>query len=224
MAAEPGEIAPGIWRWTARHPAWHPGEFGAEVGAYALRGGTGRVIVLDPILPEDPAAVWALLDDLGADEVAIAITIPYHVRDAEAVWRRARERGARSAIHGHPAAARRLDVRSGFAELRPGAGPAGIEPLAIGKPRRYEMPLHLPEHRAIAFGDSLVVTPERELRIWHADGRVDDARARWYRERFAPTLAPALHLPLDHVLVTHGEPVVGGGRAALEAALRARPW
>jgi hypothetical protein len=30
------EIVPGIWRWTARHPEWHPGEFGAEVASFAL--------------------------------------------------------------------------------------------------------------------------------------------------------------------------------------------
>jgi hypothetical protein len=135
---------------------------------------------------------------------------------------RPRARGAR----GDPRPSRRrkrLKDRSGFAALRPGEGPEGIEPLPIGKPRRYEMPLHLPGHRAIAFGDALVVTPEGDLRLWH-DGRVDDDRARWYRERFVPTLEPALDLGPEHVLVTHGEPAVGGGRAALAAALRARPW
>ena len=31
------EIAPGLWRWAARHPDWHPGVFGSEVASYALR-------------------------------------------------------------------------------------------------------------------------------------------------------------------------------------------
>ena len=31
------EVAPGLLYWTARHPDWHPGEFGAEVGSYAAR-------------------------------------------------------------------------------------------------------------------------------------------------------------------------------------------
>jgi hypothetical protein len=181
------------------------------------------VVVVDPILPPEPAAVEALLDDLGARELTVAVTIPYHVRDAEAVWRRARERGATARIAGHPAAAKRLSDRAGFVELRPGEGLEGVAPLAIGRPRRHEMPLHLPAARAIAFGDALVVTPEGELRIWH-QGRVDAERARWYRERFVPTLAPALELGLEHVLVTHGEPIVGGARAALERALRSEPW
>ena len=28
-------LTDGLWRWTARHPEWHPGEFGAEVACFA---------------------------------------------------------------------------------------------------------------------------------------------------------------------------------------------
>jgi hypothetical protein len=101
--------------------------------------------------------------------------------------------------------------------------PGGAKAHPIGKPRRYETPIHLPSHRAVAFGDALVTTPAGELRIWENE-RVDDARARWYRERFAPTVEPLLDLDLERILVTHGEPVLSEGRAALERALAARPW
>ena len=47
---------------------------------------------------------------------------------------------------------------------------------------------------------------------------------RFYRERFNPTLEPLLDLDLERVLVTHGQPIMRDGRAALEAALRAKPW
>ena len=73
------------------------------------------------------------------------------------------------------------------------------------------------------FGDAIVTTPDGELRIWHTD-RVDDARARWYRERIVPTLQPLRELDLERILVTHGEPVLENGSAALEEALDARPW
>ena len=39
-----------------------------------------------------------------------------------------------------------------------------------------------------------------------------------------PTLEPLRSLDLDRVLVTHGEPVLRDGAAALEAALAAPPW
>jgi hypothetical protein len=58
--------------------------------------------------------------------------------------------------------------------------------------------------------------------MWEA---VDSAkRTAWYRNRFVPTLEPLLALEAESVLVTHGPPVVGGGREALRGALAAAPW
>ena len=54
--------------------------------------------------------------------------------------------------------------------------------------------------------------------------RVDDKRMRWYRERFVPTLDALLDLAVERVLVTHGEPVLDDGAAALRGALAAEPW
>ena len=53
---------------------------------------------------------------------------------------------------------------------------------------------------------------------------MDEDVSRFYRERFNPTLEPLLELDFDRVLVTHGEPVLEGGRGQLERALRAEPW
>ncbi len=224
MSAHPVELAPGLWRWTARHPSWHPpGAWGAEVASYALRAGDGHTLVVDPLLPPDGGPVWSLLDDLGGDRVTVAITIPYHVRDAEPVWRRARDRGADARIAGHPGAAKRLDDTAGFVAFTPGEDLGGATPVAIGKPRRNELPLHVPAHAALVFGDALVTTPEGELRIWENE-RPDADRVRWVTDVFAPTLAPLRDLDPQRILVTHGEPLLDGGRAALEDAMAAGPW
>jgi hypothetical protein len=53
---------------------------------------------------------------------------------------------------------------------------------------------------------------------------VDAKVERFYRERFNPTLEPLLELAFDAVLVTHGRPVMEGGKEALRAALDAKPW
>lgn len=226
----PDTLAPGLWRWSARHPEWHPGEFGREVASFAAVGGGGEggasgdtLLLVDPLLPQDPAEVLALLDGLVAGRVAILVTIPYHVRSSEELWLRYRER-ADVTIHGHPAAAKRLDAaRGAFEVLAPDAdGPAGVRAYAIGRPRRYEQPLLLPAHRALAFGDA-VVTVDGRLRMWAAE-RVDERRAAWYRDRFAPTLEPLLRLGVERILVTHGEPVLTSGTEALAAALQAPPW
>ena len=44
------QIAHGIWSWTARHPEWHPGVFGARVVSFALPG-NGRTVLIDPLAP-----------------------------------------------------------------------------------------------------------------------------------------------------------------------------
>ena len=80
----------------------------------------------------------------------------------------------------------------------------------------------MPSHRALVFGDA-VAEVDGELRVW-SDKRVDADVSRFYRERFNPTLEPLLELDFDRVLVTHGEPVLAGGREALDAALQAEAW
>jgi len=148
------ELTEGLWRWTARHPEWHPGEFGAEVASFAAQAGDDTLLI-DPLLPPEPDDVLRTIDGALGDRLAILITIPYHVRSAEELWRRYRG-DAETTIHGHPAAAKRLDDGSAFREIEPGAPlPGGATAHTIGKPRRYETPLHLPSHDALVFGDAV---------------------------------------------------------------------
>jgi hypothetical protein len=210
------ELTPGLHHWTARHPEWHPPGFGDVVGCFALQT-PDALLVVDPLCDEAQIGELAALAD--GRPAHVLITIGYHVRSAAEVARRL---GAR--VWGPPAAGRRLAGAVPFTDLQPGAeGPAGVRAHAIGKPVRGERPLWLPSHGAIAFGDAVVVTPGGALRVW-AQEPVDERRRRFYRDRFAPTLAPLLDLPVQAVLVTHGEPVVDGAAAALRDAVAADPW
>ena len=221
MAASPEQLGDGLWRWTARHPEWHPGEFGREVACFGLRAGDDTILI-DPLLPPEPGPVLDLIDDTLGERLTILITIPYHVRSSEQIWSRSRER-VETTIRGHPACSKRLDDESGFRPLEPGGGlPAGASSHVIGRPRRFETPLFLPSHEALAFGDA-VVEVDGVLRVWSGK-RVDDEVTRFYRERFNPTLEPLLELDFERVLVTHGRPVLKGGREQLRAALEAEPW
>jgi hypothetical protein len=222
MSETPKKLAKDLWRWTARHPEWHPGEFGKEVASFALCSGDDTVLI-DPLLPPDPDPVLQLIEDNLGNRLSILVTIPYHVRSSETIWQRFRNK-AKTTIHGHRACARRLEKTSGFKELDPERGelPAGITAHPIGKPRRHETPFHVPSHKALAFGDA-VAEVDGKLVVWATD-RVDAKRERFYRERFNPTLEPLLELDFDRVLVTHGQPIRTGGRAALREALDGRPW
>src|SRR3954463_10432480 len=109
------KLTDGLWRWTARHPEWHPGEFGAEVACFAAQAGD-TTLLIDPLVPEDKPDATRVLDAIdGAlrDRLAILITIPYHVRSSEELWKRFRN-DAETTIHGHPACAKRLKDKSGF--------------------------------------------------------------------------------------------------------------
>jgi hypothetical protein len=192
-----GEIAPGLRRWTARHEEWHE-----EVGCVAAETADGLVFI-DPLEP--PA-------ELGRP-AHVLVTVYWHgrsSRDAGAgrIW--ASTRSAR------PLATRHIVVTDAF---RAGDGlPGGIR--AFQTPRASEVVFWLPEHAALVVGDVLLgagakphatadvlrLCPER----WLGSGTHDDLRAM---------LRPLLELPIERVLVSHGEPVLMGGRQALSAVL-----
>jgi hypothetical protein len=217
------EIAPGVWRWTARHPDWHPSGFGAEVASFALTAGD-EVLLLDPLLPDDDRrdGLHQALDGLaaGARAVHALITIPCHVRSSEALAER-----YDGLIWGPPKTASKLDDAGRFTPIGPDAvpGPAGVQAFAIGRPQRTERPLWIPSHQAIAFGDAIVTSPDGELRLW-AQEPVDDRRTAFYRDRFVPTLAALRGLPAQRILTTHGAPILTDGAAALATALDTTPW
>ena len=192
------EIAPGLRRWSARH-----GEWNEDVGSVAVDTADG-LVVIDPLAP--PAA-------LGRP-AHVLLTVYWHGRaageiGAGKVW--APTRSAR------PLRNREIPVTDAFRagdEL-----PGGIQ--ALQTPRVSEVAYWLPEHGAIVVGDVLLgagakprptqdalrLCPER----WLGAGTHDDLRAM---------LRPLLELPIERVLVSHGEPVLTRGRQALAGVLR----
>jgi hypothetical protein len=211
------DLGGGIWRWTARHPEWHPGRFGAEVASYALVE-PRRTVLVDPLVPAGDEELWSRLDGVVAGRVTVLITIGYHVRSSAEVY----ARYPKTTVWGPRTVARRLADTSSFRELAPGAGPPGVRAFPIGRPRRSELPVLVESHRALAFGDA-VVGVGQGLRMWCTEP-VDERREHFYAERFAPTLEPILAEEFDAVLVTHGPAVVRDGRAALRDAIRRPPW
>ena len=212
------ELVPGLHRWTARHPDWHPADaFGAEVASFALQTPDGDLLLVDPLLPPDQDDLLDALAAGATGDTYIFITIGYHARSAEPL---AERYGA--TIHGPETVRTRLAKDDDFRPLD-GDGPAGTKTYTIGRPRRSERPILFPSHDAIAFGDALVTTPEGELRMWCQDDLTED-RLAFYRDRFAPTLAPLVDAHPRHILTTHGAPVLNEGTAALEKAINNTPW
>jgi hypothetical protein len=206
VSAQVIDVAPGLWVWRQRHPAWDPGADWDPLVASTCVAADGETVVLDPLAPrEDAAAVWERLD--ARPPTAAVVLKPDHVRDVDLFVRRY---GARA--YG-PSLFWRDDVPEAELEpIEPGSRlPGGLLALHDGRGRN-ETPLWLPGPRALVFADALTER-DGELRVWGTP---------WHEERVLPALRELLELPFEHVIVSHGAPV--HDRAAYERALRLPPW
>jgi glyoxylase-like metal-dependent hydrolase (beta-lactamase superfamily II) len=205
------EIAPGLWRWTAHHEEWKQ-----EVGCVYVETADGAVLV-DPLVPGGEAEAerfWRALDrdvERAGRSVHVLVTVFWHTRSTAEVVDRY---GARvwAPFRGRAAIARRAgEVTDPF---RPGDDlPGGIVPLPTA--RAAEVVYWLPEHASLVPGDVLLGDGAGELRT---------CPPSWLPEAVTPgkladSLRPLLDLPVERVLVSHGEPVVAGARAALASAI-----
>ena len=212
------ELAPGLWRWTATHPEWTEEEGGqegwkAEVSSYALVE-EDTLVLIDPLVPaDDEERFWRALDDdvehHGPPQ--ILLTVFYHARSAPTIL--ARYPGA--ALWAPAAAAAQARERVAVAHVY-GDGdvlPGGIEGRTTE--HRAEAVLWIPTHNALAAGDLLLGTAGGGVRVvpnsWLRPG-VTGAMIR-------DGLRPLLDLPVERLLLTHGEPVLDDARAQLAAAI-----
>lgn len=187
------ELAPGLWRWEAAHPDWRPDcDWDQLVGSvlYDL----GEVVALfDPLLPaEGREQQLRWLDELiGGRPVSILTTIKWHGRDRRELAERYRSHGSRAW----------------------NAVPHGV----VQKPLRGagETLFWLPRAQALVVGDTLV-GEAGGLRVC-PEGWLDDVAVD--RRGLAVLLRGLLELPVERVLVSHGEPVLHDGRAALAHAV-----
>ena len=193
------ELAPGLWGWTAPHPEWKPGQgWDEDVWCWYVEL-DGATALVDPLVPGDEAErFWRHLDadvERRARPVHVLLTASQHRRSADEI-----------------AARYEAPIWDGH-----GALPAGVRTFRVDHPQPVERPLWLEEYRALVFGDALL-TVQGELRVWWDDRWWPDAEG-WYAERLLPSLRALGELPVEHVLVGHGPPIVGNGAAELRAAL-----
>jgi glyoxylase-like metal-dependent hydrolase (beta-lactamase superfamily II) len=81
-----------------------------------------------------------------------------------------------------------------------------------------EAAYYIPEHATLVVADALIGAGAGRLRV---------SPASWSEgggEGLRAALRRLLDLPLERVLVSHGPPVLSGGRRALEDALESPEW
>jgi hypothetical protein len=206
MGCEILDVAAGLWVWRTEHPDWvaDAGWEGPVTSTCVTSG--GEVILIDPLAPPpDAAEAWARID--AAPPTAVVILKPDHVRDVDLFVRRY---GARAF---GPSLFWRNDIpRAEIEPVEPGHElPGGLLALYDGRGRN-ETPVWLPQQRALVFADALTA-PQGELRVWATP---------WHAERTLPALRALLELPIEWVIVAHGQPL--HGRPAFERALELQPW
>jgi hypothetical protein len=152
------------------------------------------VVLIDPLLPQEGREQFLCwLDErIGARPASILTTIRWHRRDREELAARYSSSTSRAW----------------------NAVPAGVQP----RPLRGagETMFWLAAVATLVAGDRLLGAERGGLRLcpesWLSGVRVD-------RLGLARLLRPLLELPIERVLVSHGEPVLRDGRAALAHAI-----
>jgi hypothetical protein len=199
------QVAPGFWFWTAHHPKWAGATHWPEEVASVYYEAADAAVLVDPLVPTgEEEEFWRALDGDVARSglpVAILLTAPWHERSAFVV---AERYGA--GVWAHEAGRSRLSGPSHSGPL-----PAGIElfvPEGIGE---GEVSFYIRPHRTLVVAEFFMGS-EDGLRLRFSPALQD-------RNALDQSLQRLLELPVDHVLVSHGEPVLHDGQAAIQQAL-----
>jgi glyoxylase-like metal-dependent hydrolase (beta-lactamase superfamily II) len=196
------ELRPGLWRWTAAHPEWeHAEHWGPEVGSvYAEL--PDALVMVDPLVPEDEEdRFWEALDrdvERVGKPVHVLLTVHWHERSVAAVLDR------------YKATLWRPEEK--------GTLPAGVHAEVVNGSDWVEALFFLEPHRALIAGDLLIGKAGGGIELpvgWFPKGEQD-----WAQQELKPELRKRLaELPVELVVVSHGDPVLEDGAAALERAL-----
>lgn len=202
-----GEILDGVWRFEQPHPEWDTSDddWPQDVAWWALLTGAG-VVLIDPLVND-----WTALDGLLRAHngcAAVVRTCYWHHRSVDqpatryhvGVW----------ALPAPTPPQRRCDHPIASGSWLPG----GLTAYAVG--RFDEVAVWFPDQAALFFGDVALRTETGQATLCPESWLAPLDGARQVRR----ALNPMLDLPVEHVLVSHGPPVIGDGRRALESVLR----
>jgi glyoxylase-like metal-dependent hydrolase (beta-lactamase superfamily II) len=189
-------VAEGLWRWTAEHPSWErwPDHelVPREVGCVYYEADDATVLV-DPLVP--PGEEDEFFRRLDAD-----------------VERRARPVAILLTAEWHRRSTEELADRY---RARVGGPPAGVEEIAIEGADERQVAYFIRPHAALVVAEIFGVDVDGRLYVAPSPAvkRPDELEA---------SLEQIMELPVERLLVSHGEPVLTDAKERMAEALARR--
>jgi hypothetical protein len=191
------QLADGLWRWSALHPdaADWPG-FGPPVPpevGCVYYEAPDAVVLVDPLVPAGEEDDFLAHLDHDVERLGLPVSILL-----TAAW--------------HDRSSALLRDRYGATDRIP----ASVEAYPLEGAPEEQLAFFIRPHQALVVAEILVGDGQGGLALAPSPALADPAAL----ER---SLQAIVQLPVELVLVSHGEPVLEGGRDAIELALRQRP-
>lgn len=187
-------LADGLWRWTAEHPNWENWpdreREAREVGCVYYEADDATVLI-DPLIPagEEDSFFRHLDADVERRGLPVVVLLT-------AEWHR------RSADE----LAARYEARIG------GALPEGVEEIPIMGADERQVAYFIPSHGALVTCEIFAVDCDGELYV----GRSPALRRP---DELETSLDRLMELPIERLLVSHGEPVLEDAKPRMAEAL-----
>jgi hypothetical protein len=191
------QLLPGVVHWKATHP-----KIGEEVSSYLL---TETGVAFDPLAPQE-GLEWFAEKEVEPREVLLSNR--HHLRDARTFAERygCAIRASRPGMH-------EFSPADGVAAFEFGDTLAGgVVAHEVGVLCPDETAFEVPDVRALVVADGVMSYDGLRFVSDRHLGDDPDAVKRGLAARYLQLVE---EVDFDHLLVAHGEPVIGNGRTAL---------
>jgi hypothetical protein len=190
-------VADGLWRWTAVHPRWehwpNREREAPEVGCVYYEADDATVLI-DPLVPAGEEDEFFCHLDADVERRGLPVVILL-----TAAW--------------HHRSADELAARY---RARIGGGlPAGIEEVAVEGADERQVAYFIRPHSALVVCEVFSVDIDGEL-------RANASPALVRPQELEASLDRIMELPIERLLVSHGEPVLDDAKARMREALAGR--
>lgn len=198
------EVLRGVFHWRTPHP-----KIGVEVDSYWL---DGDGVLIDPLVPQDVGIDW--FASRPTPPQAILLSNRHHYRDSAKLVKR-----FGCEVHCNELGLHEFGEGTEVKGFAPGEElPGGVIACEVGGICPDETALHIPAAKALAIADGVVLGGPHgiEGEIGFVPDSLMDDPAATKADLLAAYARLLEELDFEHLLLAHGGPLIGDGRAKLQ--------